>query len=68
MAEVVLPIGLSTIGCVQGTYVAFQDPSPGLNHPVWVYSTINDGNGLISTVQLGSGQNSDLFVSITGYV
>lgn len=67
-AEFPMPIGLSTLACAQGTYVAFGDSNPGLTHPIWLYSTINDANGLISTVQMGGGQNTDLFVSVLGYV
>ena len=67
-AEFILPVGLSTLASAQGTYVAFGDSSPGLTHPIWLYSTINDGNGQISTIQMGGGQNTDLFVSVLGYV
>jgi hypothetical protein len=67
-AEFVLPLGLSTLGSLQATYVAFQDASPGLTHPTWLYSTINDSNGQISTIQVGGGQNTDVFISVLGYV
>lgn len=67
-AEFVLPVGFSTLASMQATYVAFGDASPGLTHPTWLYSTINDANGQISTIQVGGGQNSDVFISVLGYV
>jgi hypothetical protein len=67
-AEFTLPIGFSTLGSFQASYVAFQDNNPGLNHPAWLYSTITDGNGLISSIQIGAEGNSDVFVSVVGFV
>jgi hypothetical protein len=67
-AEFVLPLGLSTLGSFQGTYVGFQDPNPSFNHPPWLYSTINAANGQISTIQVGGEAAASVFVSVVGYV
>jgi hypothetical protein len=67
-AEFVLPIGLSTLQSCQLTLVAFGDNNPGLNHPPWLYSTINDANGQISTLQVAGEANLPVFVSALGYV
>jgi hypothetical protein len=67
-AEFVLPIGFSTLQSFQATLVGFQDNNPGFNTPCWLYSTINDGNGLISTLQVAGEANAPVFVSVLGYV
>jgi hypothetical protein len=67
-AEFVLPLGLSTLGSFQASYVGFQDTNPAFNHPPWLYSTIADSNGQISTIQVGGEQNTTVFVSVVGYV
>jgi hypothetical protein len=67
-AQFVLPIGFSTLQSFQATLVAFGDNNPGFNTPCWLYSTINDGNGLISTLQVAGEANAPVFVSALGYV